>query len=43
MLNLKNKKQDFPGGIVVKNPHSLQGMWIQSLVRKLRFHMLQGS
>ena len=33
---------DFPGGPVVKNPPSNAGTQVQSLVRELRSHRLQG-
>ena len=33
-------KTEFPAGLVVRIPHfQLQGAWVQTLVRELRFHM----
>ena len=34
---------DFPGCPVVKSAFPLQRMWVQSLVRELRSHMLHGT
>ena len=39
----KTKSRDLPGGPVVKTPAANAGAWVQSLVRKLRSHMLQFS
>ena len=33
---------NWPGGPVVKTALSMQGVWVQSLVRKLRSHMSYG-
>ena len=37
-----NPWRDFPGGLVVKTVHPMQGTWVQSLVRELRSHALHG-
>ena len=34
---------DFPGSLVLKTTLSVQGMWVQSLVRELRSHMPHGA
>ena len=34
---------DFPGDPMVKNRLQMQGTWVQSLVKVLRSHMLQGN
>ena len=39
---IKSQWSDFPGGPVAKNLPSNAGMQVQSLVRELRSHMLQG-
>ena len=36
---LKRKQGDFPGSSMVKTSPSNDGVWVQSLVRKLRSHM----
>ena len=33
--------RDFSGSLVVKNPPAMQGMWVRSLGRELRSHILQ--
>ena len=40
MNGWKNMNQDFSGGPVVGNLPSSAGMWVQSLLRELRLHML---
>ena len=40
MNGLKNMNQDFSGGPMVGNLPSSAGMWVQSLIRELRFHVL---
>ena len=37
------KSRDFSGGPSVKNPPSMLGTRVQSLVAELRFHMLGGN
>ena len=39
-LNIKGDSEDFPGGPVVKSVLPLQRVWVPSLVRELRSHML---
>ena len=42
MVTEQQHNKDFPGCPVVKTALPIQGAWVQSLVRKLGFHMPRG-
>ena len=39
-VNQERRSRDFPCGTVARNCRAVQGVWVQSLVRELRHHML---
>ena len=39
-VNQERRSRDFPCGTVARNCLAVQGVWVQSLVRELRHHML---
>ena len=43
LLKGESHTSDFPGGPVVKTPHFLRGVWVQSLIGELRSRMARGA